>query len=49
MMIHELRRQEAAEILERHIITSIYQKFLETSSIEDRIRSRGPSTIKGNI
>ena len=42
----ELRRQEAAEVPQRHTITSIYQKFLETGSVEDRrIRSGRPSTI----
>ena len=46
MVIGELRRQEAAKVLERHTITSIYQKFLETGLVEDRrIRSERLSTI----
>ena len=36
MVIHrELHRQEATEFPKRHTITFIYQKFLETGSIED--------------
>ena len=31
----ELRRQQATEVSERHTITVIYQKFLETGSVED--------------
>ena len=49
MMIRELRRQQTAEILDRHTITSTYQKFLETGSVEDRIRSGTSSTITDNI
>jgi len=45
MVIRELRRQGAAEIPERHTITSIYQRFLENGSVEDRTRSGRPSTI----
>ncbi len=45
MVIRELRRQGAAEISERHTITSIYQRFLENGSVEDRTRSGRPSTI----
>ena len=42
----ELRQQEAAEVSERHTIISIYRKFVETGSVEDRrIRSRRSSTI----
>ena len=38
--------QEATEITERHIITSIYQKFLEIGSVEKhRIRFGRPSII----
>ena len=46
IVICELRRQEAAEVPDRHTITSIYQKFLETGSVEyRRIRFGRPSTI----
>lgn len=45
MAIRELRRQGAAEIPERHTIISIYQRFLENGSVEDRARSGRPSTI----
>jgi transposase len=45
MAIRKLRRQGAAEIPERHTSTSIYQRFLENGSVEDRTRSRRPSTI----
>ena len=31
----KLRRKEAAEVSECHTITSSYQKFLETGSVED--------------
>ena len=44
-MIRELRRQQAMEIPERYTITSIYQKFLEISSVEDRIYSGRLSII----
>ncbi|CAM2708581.1 unnamed protein product [Rotaria socialis] len=36
-------------IPERHTIISIYQKFLETGPVEDRIRSGRPSTITDDI
>ena len=49
MMIRELQRQEAVEIPERHSITPIYQKFLETSLVEDCVRSGRPSTIRDDI
>ena len=49
MVILGFRPPEAAEILERHTITSIYQKFLETGSVEDRIQSERPSTITDDV
>ena len=49
MVIRELRWHKAVEIPERHTITSIYQTFLETGSVEDCIRSWRPSTITDDI
>ena len=36
MVICELQRQRTTNVPERHAITSIYQKFLETGSVGDR-------------
>ena len=49
MAIHELGRQEATEIPQRDTITPIYQKFLETDSVENCIPSGRPSTITDDI
>ena len=49
MVTRELQRHEAAEIAERHTFTSIYQKFVETGSAEDRILSRRPLTMTDDI
>lgn len=48
MVIRELQRRGTTRIPERHTITSIYQKFLETGSVEDLSRSGKPSTITEN-
>jgi transposase len=45
MVIRELQHQEAADIPTRHTVISIYQKFLETGSVQDCIRTGRPSTI----
>ena len=49
MVICKLQWQEAAEIPERHTITSIHQRFLEIGSPEDCISSGRPSTITDDI
>ena len=45
MVIRELQRRGTTNILERHPIASIYQKFLETGSVGDRAHTGRPSTI----
>jgi hypothetical protein len=45
MVIRELQRREATDIPNRHSITAIYEKFLETGSVQDKIRTGRPSTI----
>ena len=45
MVIHELQCQGTTNIPERHPITSICQKFLETGSLGDRAHTGRPSTI----
>ncbi|CAF1187092.1 unnamed protein product [Didymodactylos carnosus] len=45
MVIRELRRRGTTNIPERHTVTSIYQKFLETGSVGDRAHTGRPSTI----
>lgn len=45
MVIRELQRREATDIPNRHSITAIYEKFLETGSVHDKVRSGRPSTI----
>ena len=45
MVSRELQRRGATNIPERHAITSIYQKFLEISSVGDRAHTRRPSPI----
>jgi hypothetical protein len=44
-VIREMQRQGSNEVPERHAITSIYQKFLETGTVEDRSRPGRPSTV----
>jgi hypothetical protein len=44
-VIRELQRREATEIPERHTIIAIYQKFLETGSVEDIKSPERPTTI----
>ena len=46
MIICGLQRRETTNIPERHAITSIYQKSLETGSVGDRAHTGRPSTIK---
>jgi hypothetical protein len=48
-VIREMQRQGDKNVPERHAITSIYEKFLETGSVEDRSRSGRPSTITDEI
>ncbi len=43
--IRELQRQAVLHIPVRQTITSIYQKFLETDSVQDLSRVGKPSTI----
>ena len=45
MVIRQLQRRGTITIPERHSVTSIYQKFLETSSVRDRAHTERPSTI----
>ena len=45
MVIRELQRRGTTNIPERHAITSIYQKVLETGSVGDRAHTGRPSTI----
>ena len=45
MVIRELQRRGTTNIPERHAITSIYQKFLETGSVGDRAHTGRPPTI----
>ena len=45
MVIRELQRRGTTNISERHAITSIYQNFLETGSVEDRAHTGRSSTI----
>ena len=45
MVIRELQRRGTTNIPERHAITSIYQKFLETGLVGDRVHTGRPSTI----
>ena len=44
-IIRELQRRETTNIPEMYSITSVYQKFLETSSVGDRTHTGRPSTI----
>jgi hypothetical protein len=48
-VIREMQRQGSNEVPERHTITSIYQKFLETGTVEDRSRSGRPSTVTDEV
>ncbi|CAF0957579.1 unnamed protein product [Didymodactylos carnosus] len=45
MVIRELRHRGTTNIPERHTVTSIYQKFLETGSVGDHAHTGRPSTI----
>ena len=45
MVIRELQRRGTTSILERHPITSIHQKILETGSVGDRTYTGKSSTI----
>ena len=45
MVIRELQRQEVTHIPERHTITSIYQKFLDTGSVQDISPPGRPTAI----
>ena len=45
MVIRELRRRGTTNIPEKYTVTSIYQKFLETGSIENRAHTGKSSTI----
>mgnify|MGYP002385373932 CR=1 FL=1 len=44
-VIRELQRQGVSEIPERHTISRIYQKFLQTGSVEDIKPPGRPTTI----
>ena len=45
VVILQLQRRRTTNISERHAVTSIYQKILETDSVGDRTHTRRPSTI----
>ena len=45
MVIRELQRQGATDIPVRQTMTSVYQKFLKTGSVEDLDRIGRSSTI----
>ena len=42
MVICQLQRRGTTNISERHVITSIYQKFLEIGSVGDCTHTKGP-------
>lgn len=44
-VIGELQRQGVSDISERHTISRIYQKFLQTDSVEDIKPLGRPTTI----
>ena len=48
-VIREMQRQGGKNVPERDAILSLYEKFLETGSVEDRSRSGKPSTITDGI
>ena len=45
MAIRELLRQKATEIPERYTLTSIYQIFFKTGSVQDISRPERPTSI----
>ena len=49
MVIRQLRLRETTNIPERHAITSIYQKFVETGSVRDRAHTGRPSESKSLV
>ena len=48
MVICQLQRRGTTNISERHVITSIYQKFLEIGSVGDCTHTKRPSIVTGN-
>ena len=49
MVIRELQRRGTTNISERHAITSIYQKFLETGSVGDRAHTGRPTITEDKV